>query len=150
MSSKIHLELRFDGGCKPTNPGPRYGSYLLLKPAGPSDSAPQEIARESCFDLGHGTNNEAEWLACLTGLDRLISEAIKRRRDLKRIHVKIVTDSTVVAVRLQAEPKAVRPRPGPQCRMWVLAQHAWRRLDLLGGHTAEWRGRDGNVVDFGH
>ena len=144
MSIQTKVELRFDGGCRPTNPGPRYGSYMILNSAGAM------LASESKFELGHGTNNEAEWLACLVGLDRLVVEALKRGKRLNDVHVKIVTDSTVVALRLQSEPKTIRPPSGPKCRMWVLSQHAWRRLNLLGGHTAEWRSRDGNVVDFGH
>lgn len=108
------------------------------------------VAEEVRFELGHGTSNEAEWLACLAGLDRLVVETLKRNRPLKSVQVKIITDSTIVALRLQSEPKSLRPKDGPRCRMWVLSQHAWRRLDLFGGHTAEWRGRDGNVVDFGH
>ncbi len=140
---QINLELRFDGGCKPTNPGERYGSYLLLKDG-------REIAREDQFQLGHGTNNEAEWMACLAGLDRVVAGGIRKGWNLKDIALKIFTDSTIVSMRLQKEPAAHRPKPGPSCRMWVLSSHAFRRLNLLGSFTAAWRGRDGNVLDFGH
>jgi len=104
---RTNLELRFDGGCK-GNPGDRYGSYVIFKDG-------VQIAVDRRFELGHGTNNEAEWLALIAGLAKVVAGSM-----------------------------------GKGCRMWVLSLNAWRMLDLLGGFEVVWRGREGNVRDFGH
>ena len=48
------LTIRFDGGCRPTNPGNKYGSYEISLNG-------RQLSLVSRMELGHGTNNEAEF-----------------------------------------------------------------------------------------
>jgi ribonuclease HI len=132
------LTLKFSGGCT----GERFGSFIILH-------GEKEISRENHIELGHGTANEAEWLACISGLARIIAECTARKRALAAIRLEILTDSTLVATRLLKEPSSIRPQTGTACKLWVLAHNAWRLLRLFGGHSAKWCGKDGSVQNFG-
>ena len=53
--------LRFDGGCRPTNPGPAACAWVIKAPNG------DPIAQGSKF-IGHATNNVAEYFGLIGGL----------------------------------------------------------------------------------
>ncbi len=54
------VTVRFDGGCL-GNPGRKYGSYRI-------EDDWVVIAQESRFELGFGTNNEAEFESLIRAL----------------------------------------------------------------------------------
>ena len=54
-TAQYAVTVRFDGGCQ-GNPGRKYGSYRI-------EDEVVVIAQESRFELGRGTNNEAEFEA---------------------------------------------------------------------------------------
>lgn len=56
FQSMSKIQIYFDGGCKP-NPGNMEICIVIV-----GDGAPQP---KTVFDLGHGTNNIAEWSALL-------------------------------------------------------------------------------------
>ena len=59
--------LHFDGECWP-NPGPSACAYVLRH---------QTRIYQERFDLGHGTNNTAEFNGCLMGIEKAVSLGIK-------------------------------------------------------------------------
>lgn len=62
----------FDGATKETNPGLRGLGGLLLSPTGERT--------EVSLEVGHGTNNEAEYMALMAVLDAAIGAGVKSLR----------------------------------------------------------------------
>lgn len=57
----MNATLRFDGGCRPTNPGPAACAWVIKAPNG------DLIVQGSKF-IGHATNNVAEYFGLVGGL----------------------------------------------------------------------------------
>lgn len=133
--------LRFDGGCR-GNPGAMYGSYRIIIDGN------FELS-ESRFELGHGTNNEAEWESLLKALK---SMCIMPGNLTKMLTVQIITDSMVVKARLSGNNK-IHSKAAWKDRSTVMFNYANQCLELLkrfGGFTIEWQPRQENVEAFGH
>lgn len=81
--------LYFDGGCRPTNPGPAGFACILSFPDTSIDD--YKLARF----YGWRTNNEAEYAGLITGIK------MARDRGIKYLH--IVTDSQLVEKQLTGE-----------------------------------------------
>ncbi len=149
--------LQFDGGVRPSNPGNMYGSYLIEREDG------LEILRMSRLELGHGTNNEAEFLILETALDKLLQELAIADFQPKVFFVVMQTDSMIVRRRI-ASVNANRmysendPRLSPEKRygrsrsnrMSELAMRCHQMLAQFGGHSIQWASRERNVEAFGH
>jgi len=135
------LKVYFDGGAKPTNPGPIYGSYHVK-------SGAKMVLSDQNFDLGHATNNEAEFKTLEKALCDTLKDLIRGGINPNTYTVHIFTDSTVVRDRINGKTK--RMKTEPERRM---AKCAHRILSLLGNFAAflcTWHDRSHNVGRFGH
>jgi ribonuclease HI len=136
--------LRFDGGCL-GNPGKMYGSYHIRF----NDTVALE---ESKFQLGHGTNNVAEFLALIRGLNALEKMCLQEHANPRDTVVSVFTDSMIVKNRLTGKNK-VHSKPEWKSRSEVMFNLANECLALLRQYcsfTVEWEGRSKNVAVFGH
>lgn len=152
----MKIFLQFDGGCRPTNPGDMYGSFLIERDDG------TEIMRVSRLELGHGTNNEAEFLILETALDKLLQELAWADFKPKAFFVEIQTDSMIVRRRISNvnanlvyddNPKLgdkKRYNRSRSNRMSQLAMRCHRLLAAFAGHSIQWQSRERNVEAFGH
>lgn len=136
--------IRFDGGCSP-NPGSKYGSYSISL-----DDA-FEIRRHR-FDLGFGTNNEAEFESLINAIEELCSATHKANVPPDGIQVHILTDSTIVRNWLQRF-EGFNPSKCKNERRLAMAALAGRcvtELKRFHSFKVEWQGRENNVAAFGH
>lgn len=136
--------IHFDGGCSP-NPGQKYGSFSILF----DDVFCLELKR---FELGYGTNNEAEFEALLKALETLREASIKAGVPMREIDVTIFTDSRIVYNWLQRKQE-FDPAQFKEERRRAMAQRASAclvTLNLAGRFQAEWNSRTVNVEKFGH
>jgi ribonuclease HI len=95
-------ELIFDGGSK-GNPGEAYGSFLIK--AGKRQSAPPIRIR-----FGSRTNNEAEYLSLLSGLESLIEILKSQKINPKDVTLEIRGDSKLVLMQVEGKWKAKSDR----------------------------------------
>ena len=79
-----HVQLRVDGAAR-GNPGPASAGVVIESPGG-------EVLRRAGRLLGRATNNEAEYLALLIGLDEA--------RKLGATEIDVLTDSQLLAFQL--------------------------------------------------
>lgn len=138
------VTVRFDGGCL-GNPGRKYGSYKFE-----DDLA--FIAKASRFDLGFGTNNEAEFEALIRALQNLRELLHRTGLNIATTSVLVLTDSTILRNRLMGTNK-VHKKAEYRERSEAMFNLANQCLELLGGFHSfivEWQGREGNVEAFGH
>lgn len=135
------LEVHFDGGCRPTNPGNRYGSFRLVH-------SKRVVFQNERIEFGRGTNNEAEFMALQAGLDFTLNWLSTSGRPAKDFQVRMVTDSMLVQGRVAGTDRAVKTEA--QKRMAALTELTLQRLAKFGHHEIEWRRRDHNVAIFGH
>lgn len=136
------LEIHFDGGCRPTNPGNRYGSFCVKH-------CKRVVFQNERAEFGRGTNNEAEFLALIAGLDwSLVWLPTWSGRLTKYWRVKMVTDSQIVRGRVTGSYSSNKTEP--QQRMAALTAQVHLRLEKFGEYEIEWRGRKHNVQLFGH
>lgn len=135
------IEVWFDGGCRPTNPGNKYGSFEVRLDG-------SLIFKASRFELGHGTNNEAEFESLIKALDWTLENLINGGFDSRIYSVQIYTDSTVVRNRVNGSNK--KRKTEPEKRMYDLAHHARMRLWQFQAYAVAWQGRQNNVKRFGH
>ena len=64
------IEIHFDGGCRPTNPGNTYGSFEV-------QLNHKQVFKASRIELGWGTNNEAEYRALIEALKWTLENLLK-------------------------------------------------------------------------
>ncbi len=136
------IQLRFDGGCSP-NPGRKYGSYEIRLDG-------KVLKTESRFQLGHGTNNEAEFESLIRGINAVKDVAWSAGLYKQHIRVAIITDSTIVRNHLMRKQKVPKqPVPGSR-RMAMLAYGSQCKNLLADFHSfdVEWRYRDENVCSI--
>ena len=57
----MNATLRFDGGCRPTNPGPAACAWVVKAPNG-------DVLTQGSKFIGHATNNVAEYFGLIGGL----------------------------------------------------------------------------------
>ena len=137
----MNIKIQFDGGCKPTNPGNKYGSYSVWL-----DS--KLIHTELRFNLGHGTNNEAEFEALLKALAWTCYSLTKAGIDPQIYSLQLVTDSTIVQGRISGQNKSRKTEP--QQRMFNLNERCQLQLSRFKDFKIEWASRELNVATFGH
>lgn len=142
------LQILFDGGCRPTNPGNKYGSWEVLLDT-------QPIYKESRVEFGWGTNNEAEFEALLAALKWTVAELGKGGFDQGIYTLLMFTDSTIVRNRVQTRRTAFSGQAGSKARdvsqrMGRLTSECLLWLSRFKSWTIEWRGRQDNVMRFGH
>lgn len=138
------VTVRFDGGCL-GNPGKKYGSYKIE-----DDSV--IIAEESRFDLGFGTNNEAEFEALIRALQNLREISHRTGINIATTSLRVITDSTIVRNRLVGK-NTIAKKAEYRERSEAMFNLANQCLELLGGFHSfkvDWEGREGNVEAFGH
>jgi ribonuclease HI len=138
------VTVRFDGGCL-GNPGRKYGSYKI-------EDDLVVIAEESRFDLGFGTNNEAEFEALIRALQNLREISHRTGVNIATTSVHVLTDSTILRNRLMGKNK-IHKKAEYRERSEAMFNLANQCLELLGGFhsfVVEWQGREGNVEVFGH
>jgi len=138
------VTVRFDGGCL-GNPGKKYGSYRI-------EDDFVVVAQKSRFDLGFGTNNEAEFEALIRALQNLREIFHRTGVNFATTRVRVLTDSMIVRNRLMGSNK-VHKKAEYRVRSEAMFNLANQCLELLRGFHSfivEWQGREGNVKVFGH
>lgn len=137
--------IHFDGGCSP-NPGNKYGSFAII-----FDGVFQLSKHR--FDLGFGTNNEAEFEALLESLKVAQAACVKASIAMSEVALSIFTDNTIVRNWLQKFDHKSKQAKLDDLRREAMRLRAVRCLDLLnpfGAWEIAWNSRDVNVELFGH
>lgn len=125
--------LTFDGGSK-GNPGLGYGSYEIEGPHG--------IEAANRMEFGHNmTNNQAEFLALIAGLNRIL-ELTDGQAGSSSLAIR--GDSQLVIRGLKGEWKIKHPNVQP------LFQEAGALLKQFGRVHLAWHPRRESVRTFGH
>lgn len=137
------IEIHFDGGCRPTNPGNKYGSFEVLL----NNS---QVFKASRVEFGYGTNNEAEFDALCMALDWTVENLLNGGFDPSIYTVKMFTDSTILKNRIKNRRTTVRGGREPSRRMAKLTRKCLSKLTLFHLWDIEWHRRDSNVSRFGH
>lgn len=137
----ILIQIYFDGGCRPTNPGNKYGSYEVVLN---SDT----IQLVSQVELGWGTNNEAEFDMLLLALQFAVSSCADYGYSLYQTSIEVFTDSTIVANRINN--RAIGGKGEPAQRMGRLTKCCLHYMDQFSSAITYWQRREANVTRFGH
>ena len=125
--------LTFDGGSK-GNPGLGYGSYEIEGPHG--------VEAANRMEFGHNmTNNQAEFLALIAGLNRIL-ELTGGQAGTSSLAIR--GDSQLVIRGLKGEWKIKHPNVQP------LFQEAGALLKRFGKVNLAWHPRRESVRTFGH
>jgi ribonuclease HI len=125
--------LTFDGGSK-GNPGLGYGSYEIEGPHG--------VEAANRMEFGHNmTNNQAEFLALISGLKRTL-ELTGGQASTSSLAIR--GDSQLVIRGLKGEWKIKHPNVQP------LYQEAGALLKRFGKVNLAWHPRRESVRTFGH
>ncbi|MFT4039714.1 MAG: ribonuclease HI family protein [Thermomicrobiales bacterium] len=128
-----HYTVIFDGGSK-GNPGLGYGSYEV--------DGPQGVEAANRMEFGHNmTNNQAEFLALIAGLQRVI-ELTGNQPQTARVSIR--GDSQLVIKGLKGEWKIKHPNVQP------LHREASDLLRRFGAVDLAWHPRRESVKAFGH
>lgn len=138
------ISIYFDGGCSP-NPGNKYGSYEVRLNG-------QIIISQQRFQLGFGTNNEAEFESLRTALEAITQRFESEKLTPRFYRVQVETDSVIVRNRLMRKNK-IHSKPAWKAaseRMFNLAESCLVHLRKFASFAVEWRGRENNVARFGH
>ncbi len=139
------VEIQFDGGCKPTNPGNKYGSFAVSHQI---ERRPKhQLVIQRRIEFGHGTNNEAEFDALIAALNWTVEALGAGGFFPKDFTARVLTDSMVVVHRLRNNSAS---KSDPQQRMFALANKCLSHLVKFKGFEAKFVSRDKNVSLFGH
>lgn len=141
----MKLIIHFDGGCR-GNPGDMYGSFSV-------EYEGFELFR-SIADFGHGTNNQAEFIALERALTWCLDYCMSAETlNPRETELEIFTDSTIVQNRINNRnyqpSKKFRFTDGAK-RMTEHAAKCHKLLDQFKGFTCHWNSREVNVEKFGH
>ena len=138
------IQVFFDGGCFP-NPGRKYGSFEVL-------AGDRTLVRRIRFDLGLGTNNEAEFEALEAALAATIIFLRGTPVNVWDYWLVIFTDSMIVKNRMMGKNVIHKKKSwaGSSERMFNLAKRCLDLADQFGSFRVEWRSREMNVARFGH
>lgn len=131
-----HLVLHFDGGSK-GNPGPGYGSYVLMRGG-------KELRRHSLEFGPRLTNNEAEYQALIAGLQDALASLERQGIDPAAEALEVRGDSMLVLSQIRGNWKAREPR------MAVLRDRALVLLRRFGRYTLCQVPRSRSVRLLGH
>lgn len=145
---KLHLiEIYFDGGCKPTNPGNKYGSFQVWFKV-PSRSKKQLLFTASRISLGWGTSNEAEFDSLIEALKWVTDNLAVAGLPASRFNLMMFTDSTILTRRLNLE--ITTSKSEAQQRMTALSATCRSYLSNFKSWNVNWHNRHENVRRFGH
>ena len=141
----------FDGGCRPTNPGNKYGSWEVtlddfIGPSNPTGS----VFKANQMEFGQGTNNEAEFNALYAALSWTCKELQVGGFDPSIYTLSVFTDSTVVRNRIQKRHISDNAKNDVHKRMGALTRECLSWMDWFKSWNISWRPRDYNVNQFGH
>jgi ribonuclease HI len=117
----ISYTIVFDGGSQ-GNPGRAYGSFVITR-SGKRTGPPQRK------EFGRGTNNEAEYLALLAGLEELNQQLVEQGISPAEVNLKIFGDSSLVINQLDGSWKT------KDVRMRTLKEEALEQVS--GYHTVQ-------------
>jgi ribonuclease HI len=132
----IEYILVFDGGSH-GNPGRSYGSFRIQR----VKNKPQAPVR---LMMGYGTNNEAEYMALIAGLQALLDQLENKGTNLDDVRVEIRGDSQLVLNQIDGAWKAKDPR------MRSLRDKARNLLNSFGGFRLVHQQRRKSVEALGH
>jgi ribonuclease HI len=135
------IEIYFDGGCRPTNPGNKYGSFEVQLDC-------KQVFKACRIEFGFGTNNEAEFNALNEALKWTCENLTKAGLSPRHYHISMFSDSTIVINRIKGEN--ISRRGEASQRMAALTSECLSRLAYFRGWNITWRGRQNNVDRFGH
>jgi len=127
--------LHFDGGSR-GNPGPGYGSYVLLHDG-------REVRRKR-HEFGRRTNNEAEYLALIAGLEDALKYLAGQGLDPANETLEVRGDSQLVLSQVRGNWKVHEPRMG------VLRDQALELLGRFEKYTLVQVPRSKSVQVLGH
>lgn len=135
----MEAKLWFDGGCKPTNPGPAYGSYRIHLKVRPDHMLKYQQSRFKILDRPIG-NNEAEYRALIRGLSDTVVQAVPALD----VAISIFTDSNLVFNQVSGNwaPKADHIKS--------VCAEVKQLLSGFGFWQIFWHPRSHNVSMFGH
>lgn len=128
--------LIFDGGSR-GNPGPAYGSYVIQESG-------KRSGRPARLQFGRATNNEAEYMTLLAGLEALIGSLEAQGEEPRRVSLEIRGDSQLVVQQLRGVWKAKNPR------MRALRDQIRELLDRFGEVHIVHHDRSNSVQALGH
>jgi ribonuclease HI len=128
--------LVFDGGSR-GNPGRCFGSFRIQQ----GKSQPKAPVR---LDLGHGTNNEAEYRTLIAGLQAVLALIEQQDHDPADVHIEIRGDSQLVLNQLRGAWKTKNPR------MRSLCDQAGALLVRFGSSNLVHQSRSRTVDILGH
>lgn len=153
--TSMKITIKADGGCSP-NPGNMYGSYCI-------EFGVDEVDRLIQTPLGHGTNNDAEFLILGEALDKTISLLILAGIKPDACSVLLLSDSKIVVNRINAKYKPqteadyarLARRYGPKAvdatkRMNLRTEDLLKKLIKFPSYAIKWQSRERNVENFGH
>lgn len=127
--------LHFDGGSR-GNPGPGYGTFVLMRDG-------REVRRKR-QELGRRTNNEAEYMALIAGLEDALAWLKGQGIDPAKEALEVRGDSQLVLCQVRGDWKVREPRMG------VLRDKALELLRRFGRHTLVQVPRQESVKLLGH
>lgn len=135
------ITISFDGGCKPTNPGNKYGSFEVCFNG-------RKVILVSRKELGFGTNNEAEFDILIEALIWTVREIENSGAKIMDFDMEVFSDSMIVVNRLNS--KNTKAKSEPQMRMKNLTVKCLGKMVKFKSFKATWNGRSANVFKFGH
>ena len=129
--------LIFDGGSL-GNPGPGYGSYVLIRNA----DGRQRLQR---LDFGEAmTNNQAEYRTLIAGLEDLIGVIEQAGHDPAEVSIEVRGDSRLVLNQVAGKWKVKQPHLRP------LRDRVRELLGRFGKSELLWQERAASVDILGH
>lgn len=135
------IKIQFDGGCRPTNPGNKYGSYRI-------ELNGKLVHQSNRVELGWGTNNEAEFEALIMALEWAHDNLGRDGYQPKDFDVHMITDSTIVRNRINGRYRGGKGEPAQ--RMARLCGMCREYLAKFRSDEIEWMSREVNMSTFGH
>src|SRR5438445_1444473 len=126
------IVIEFDGGCRPTNPGNKYGSYEIQLEG-------RSVFRANRIELGWGTNNEAEFDTLIRAVKDTLENLAVGGFEPSNYSVCIFTDSTILRNRMLGSNRTRKSEP--QQRMSNLTNQALALLSCFNEFSVTWRGR---------
>lgn len=134
---KTDYTLIFDGGSL-GNPGPGYGSYLLVRNRdGKSRTQRLDFQEEM-------TSNEAEYRTLIAGLEDLVSTIRKVGRSPQGFSLEVRGDSRLILYQVARRWKTKKPHLMP------LRDKVEELLEGFGSITLIWQRRDKSERVLGH
>lgn len=134
----IILNIYFDGGSL-GNPGKGYGSFEI------SDDESNLIELKNKIEFGNNlTCNQAEYLALIKALEKIIIIAENKKEILEKIKLNIFGDSKLVVMQVKRKWKVKNKN---------MIDLFYKTTDLLrnfNSYDISWYSRNNNLIRFGH